>query len=185
MKLILRSFVNLGLNSRPTFFGCNASNFTDYSRTPPLVIYFPHTPWTAYTNFSTFTLEYTQDQVAAFIQNGVATAVISSLLLIDVQSQGNSTTWPACLACAVLQRAKERAGVPMGDQCQKCFQEYCWDGTLNTTLNAYNPVLRSDNATFQTAGQAGTPPARKSGAEIVRISTSWGLLTASLAFMLL
>src|SRR5271167_3483521 len=54
MKLNLCSFVNLGLNSRPTFFGCNASNFTDYSRTPPLVVYFPHTPWTAYTNFSTF-----------------------------------------------------------------------------------------------------------------------------------
>ena len=69
------SFVNLGLNARPTFFGCNASNFTSYSRTPPLVIYFPHTPWTAYTNFSTFTLEYSQADVAAYIQNGVATAV--------------------------------------------------------------------------------------------------------------
>ena len=39
------------------------------------MIYFPHTGWTAYTNFSTFTLEYTDDQVAAYIQNGVATAV--------------------------------------------------------------------------------------------------------------
>lgn len=74
------SFVNLGLNARPTFFGCNASNFTSYSRTPPLVIYFPHTPWTAYTNFSTFTLEYSQADVAAYIQNGVATAVWFLLL---------------------------------------------------------------------------------------------------------
>jgi len=37
-------FVNLGLNSRPTFFGCNASNYTTFRRTPPLVVYFPHTP---------------------------------------------------------------------------------------------------------------------------------------------
>lgn len=69
------SFVNLGLNSRPTFFGCNSSNYTSFSRTPPLVIYFPHTGWTAFTNFSTFTLEYTNADVAAYIDNGVATAV--------------------------------------------------------------------------------------------------------------
>ena len=73
----------------------------------------------------------------------------------------------------------------MGDQCQKCFQEYCWDGTVNTTANAYNPALKSDNATFHTAGQAGTPPsAAKSGAEIISISIFWGLLVAFLAFML-
>ena len=68
-------FVNLGLNSRPTFFGCNASNYTSFRRTPPLVVYFPHTGWTAYTNFSTFTLEYSDADVAAYINNGVATAV--------------------------------------------------------------------------------------------------------------
>jgi len=43
----------------------------------------------------------------------------------------------------------------MGDQCTKCFQEYCWDGTLNTTANAYNPVLKSDNGTFVQNGQGG------------------------------
>lgn len=78
------SFVNLGLNSRPTFFGCNATNFTDYSRTPPLVMYFPHTGWTGYTNFSTFTLEYSPDQVAEYIQNGVATAVCLYYLTLTV-----------------------------------------------------------------------------------------------------
>jgi lysophospholipase len=67
--------VNLGLNNRPTFFGCNASNFSDYSRPPPLVVYFPHTPWTAYTNFTTFTLEYSDAEVQAFMDNGAATAV--------------------------------------------------------------------------------------------------------------
>jgi len=44
----------------------------------------------------------------------------------------------------------------MGDQCTKCFQEYCWDGTLNTTANAYNPVLKSDNGTFAQTGQGNT-----------------------------
>jgi hypothetical protein len=72
------SFVNLGLNSRPTFFGCNASNYTSFTRTPPLVVYFPHVGWSAYTNFSTFTLEYSNASVQAYIDNGVATAVISA-----------------------------------------------------------------------------------------------------------
>jgi len=48
--------------------------------------------------------------------------------------------------------------MPIGDQCQQCFNQYCWDGTLNTTANAYNPVLKSDNATFATMGQGGEKP---------------------------
>jgi lysophospholipase len=64
----------------------------------------------------------------------------------------------------VLQRAKERAGVEIGDQCQQCFNEYCWDGTINTTANAYNPVLKSNNATFTTEGQAGVGTSTTSGA---------------------
>lgn len=79
-KRINFRFVNLGLNNRPTFFGCNVSNFTDYSRPPPLVVYFPHSPWTAYTNFSTFTLEYSDAEVQAYIDNGVATSVLSLLI---------------------------------------------------------------------------------------------------------
>jgi hypothetical protein len=75
-------FVNLGLNSRPTFFGCNASNFTSYPRTPPLVVYFPHAPWTAFTNYSTFTLQYSPSEVQAYITNGVAAAVSSSSIAI-------------------------------------------------------------------------------------------------------
>lgn len=71
-------FVNLGLNSRPTFFGCNASNYTSFSRIPSLVIYFPHTGWTAYTNYSTFVLQFNDTQVDQFMQNGAATVVLPS-----------------------------------------------------------------------------------------------------------
>ena len=71
-------FVNLGLNAHPTFFGCNASNFTSYSRPPPLVLYFPHVGWTSYNNYSTFLLEYTDTQVQNFITNGVTEAVHSA-----------------------------------------------------------------------------------------------------------
>lgn len=39
-------------------------------------MYFPHVPWTGFTNYSTFTLQFTQSEVDAFIENGVNTAVI-------------------------------------------------------------------------------------------------------------
>jgi hypothetical protein len=55
----------------------------------------------------------------------------------------------------VLQRAKERAGIEIGQQCQACFNTYCWDGTINTTAHAYDPVLKSDNGTFSMEGQSG------------------------------
>ena len=88
--------------------------------------------------------------------------------------------WPICLACAVLQRAKERAGVEIGSQCQQCFQEYCWDGTLNTTANSYNPDLKSDNATFEQSGQAGS---QSSGAKFINAFSFWGCLTATLGLL--
>lgn len=50
------TFVNLGLNQRPTFFGCNASNMTD-GLNVPLVVYIPNAPYVSYSNVTTFTLE--------------------------------------------------------------------------------------------------------------------------------
>jgi lysophospholipase len=38
------TFVALGLNNRPTFFGCNSSNVTSGDNIPPLVVYIPNSP---------------------------------------------------------------------------------------------------------------------------------------------
>lgn len=103
------SFVNLGLNAHPTFFGCNASNFTSATRTPPLVVYFPHTPWTDYTNFSTYTLEYSQAEVAAYINNGVATAV-HALVSFHLTSSLKEIARPGRLVLHVLLSNVRRSG---------------------------------------------------------------------------
>lgn len=173
------SFVNLGLNARPTFFGCNASNFTSYNRPPPLVLYFPHVGWTSYNNYSTFMLEYSDTQVQNYITNGIAEAVRSFTSWSNLQSQGNSTTWPICLACAVLQRAKERAGIPIGSQCQQCFDQYCWSGAINTTANTYNPSLLAAT----TGGSANS--SSTSDAITSHISGAWAALTLALSVLLL
>ncbi|KAL4962088.1 lysophospholipase family protein [Aspergillus stella-maris] len=126
------TFVNMGLNSRPTFFGCNSTNTT-----APLVVYIPNNPFSYYSNFSTFTPSYSLDERDGAIQNGY-----------DVATMGNSTTdsdWSACVGCAILSRSFDRTGEQIPEICNTCFDRYCWDGTTNTTApGSYYPTTVLD-----------------------------------------
>ncbi|KAK1955821.1 lysophospholipase [Colletotrichum sublineola] len=143
------TFINLGLNRRPAFFGCDASNFTLRSgqRVPPLIVYLPNAPYVAHSNVSTFDPSYSLEQRNAIIQNGY-----------DSATQGNATLdaeWPVCVACAVLSRSmgRDRQSVPAA--CDACFQRYCWNGTLDTRAVAeYNPGFAIGNI------EANSPAAR-------------------------
>lgn len=61
------TFVNLGLNNRPVFFGCDAENTTS---TTPLIVYIPNAPYTYQSNVSTFQMAYDAFERQAIIQNG-------------------------------------------------------------------------------------------------------------------
>ncbi|KAL0935046.1 Lysophospholipase [Colletotrichum truncatum] len=127
------TFINLGLNKRPTFFGCDASNFTlsGSQRVPPLVVYLPNAPYVAHSNVSTFDPDYERDQRDAIIQNGY-----------DSATQGNATLdaeWPRCVACAILSRSMARNRETVPEACNSCFQRYCWNGTLDTRETDYEP----------------------------------------------
>lgn len=128
----VNTFINLGLNSRPTFFGCDSSNTTKIT---PLIVYIPNAPYVSYSNVSTFDLSYETDQRNAIVQNGYAVATM-----------GNGTLdakWPVCAGCAVLSRSLERTNTTVPAVCQDCFKRYCWDGTLNSTQPApYLPTVR-------------------------------------------
>lgn len=130
------TFVNKGLNTRPTFFGCNSSNTTGPS---PLIVYLPNYPYTAYSNFSTFQPDYTEQERDSTILNGY-----------DVVTMGNSTrdgNWSTCVGCAILSRSLERTNTNVPEICKQCFQRYCWDGSLNSTTPAgYEPVTILDSA---------------------------------------
>lgn len=52
------TFVNLGLNKKPTFFGCDANNLTDLQYIPPLVVYLPNAEYSFNSNQSAFKLSY-------------------------------------------------------------------------------------------------------------------------------
>ncbi|KAI0505821.1 lysophospholipase [Xylaria bambusicola] len=129
------TFINLGLNQKPTFFGCNTSEFTgndSNANIPPLIVYVPLTPYTAYSNASTFDPTYSDADRNAFIENGY-----------NVATMGNGTVdaqWPACAACAVLSRSLQRTGTAIPETCRSCFERYCWNGTTDSTsVGEFNP----------------------------------------------
>jgi lysophospholipase len=128
----INTFINLGLNNRPTFFGCNASNITGEA---PLIVYIPNAPYITYSNQSTFTLSYNNTFRNLIIENGY-----------DVATQGNGTVdkeWPTCMACAVLSRSFTKTGTTVPDACTTCFDRYCWNGTTDSSTPAnYEPSFK-------------------------------------------
>lgn len=117
-------FINGGLNTRPTFFGCNDT-------TTPVIIYVPNYPWSSYANVSTYTLEYAQDLSLEVINNGMRSLTLN----------GSVPTWPTCLACALSDRAFGYTMANRTTECQNCFDTWCWNGVDNTTTpNEYEPV---------------------------------------------
>ncbi|KAM0260061.1 hypothetical protein ACHAQJ_002985 [Trichoderma viride] len=139
------TFVNLGLNNRPTFFGCsNGSN----TPSGPLIVYLPNSPYTFHSNVSTFDLKYSDEERNQIIQNGYNTA-----------TRGNGTVdsnWPACVGCAILARSLVRTKTSIPAKCADCFARYCWNGTTNSTLpNTYEPAQIIQGSTEQSTSSAG------------------------------
>ncbi|KAI0601433.1 lysophospholipase [Biscogniauxia sp. FL1348] len=126
------TFINLKLNQRPTFFGCNTSEFSSSSHIPPLIVYVPNTPYTANSNVSTWDPSYEDAERNAIIENG-----------FNVATMGNGTVdteWPRCAACAVLARSLARTGTAIPTACQTCFDRYCWNGTVDSNpVGSYDP----------------------------------------------
>lgn len=146
----VNSFINLGLNTRPTFFGCNTSNLTASSGNtaiPPLIVYLPNYPYVTFSNQPTFTLETNNSYRDAMIANGYEVATMAN------GTRDGFSNWSQCVACAVLSRSLERTGTPVPQACQDCFTQYCWDGTLNaTTPDTYDPQLVSQLTSDQESG---------------------------------
>lgn len=122
------TFVNLGLNERPTFFGCDPSNST--GKPPaPLVTYIPNNPYTYMSNISTLALELNDTERDKLVLNGY-----------NVATMGNSTEWSVCIGCAIISRSLHRTNTSMPSACLDCFHQYCWNGTVNaTTPKTYEP----------------------------------------------
>lgn len=125
------TFLNLGLNTRPTFFGCNATNMTDPS---PLIVYIPNYPYVYSSNISTFQMSINTSELSAIIENGYAVATMLN--------GTRDKDWPICVGCAMLSRSFDRTNTTVPDKCQECFTNYCWNGTLDEREpSEYNPTF--------------------------------------------
>ena len=86
----------------------------------------------ALTNTSTFQTQYPRALVEAMLDE-----------VFDVATQGIPTRrgphqhrggaeeekdplWPACLACAVVDRARRDLGLARSGVCKSCMKKYCW-----------------------------------------------------------
>jgi lysophospholipase len=160
------TFVNLGLNTRPTFFGCDATNVTG-SHTVPLIVYLPNSPYVYHSNISTFQLSTNNTQRDAIILNGY-----------NVATMGNGTIgsdWAMCAGCAILKRSFGRTGTTVPEACTKCYNTYCWDGTLNSTTPAnYDPTPSIREVKITSAAPA---LARSTLALAVTFAVAFALLT--------
>ncbi|KAJ5884083.1 lysophospholipase catalytic domain-containing protein [Penicillium subrubescens] len=122
------TFINLGLNGGPVFFGCDPSNSTGKSPAP-LIVYIPNNPYTYMSNISTLTLELNDTERDKLVLNGY-----------NVATMGNSTAWGICIGCAIVSRSLHRTDTSVPSACVNCFNQYCWNGTVNaTTPKIYEP----------------------------------------------
>lgn len=149
-----------GLTLEPTFFGCNRTNLTSLFPDslpeseryyPPVVIYIANSNHSYASNKETFQLSYDQDELDGMIENGYNT-----------MSQNNGTIdsqWRSCVACAIILREQQRRGEEPTQQCQKCFDHYCWDGSIDTDYSSSTTPHRPDgkNDTVYNATNAAVP----------------------------
>jgi len=112
----------VGLNRRPTFFGC-------YDYSVITIIYLPNNQHIFPSNISSFKLNYTPDDVRNLIANGNMVA-----------TNGKDKGWPYCLACGLLLRVN-RGALPIG--CRACLRKYCWpkDGLGNNATRYSHGVV--------------------------------------------
>lgn len=165
------TFLHNNLTARPTFFGCYASNLTSLMKevnttyVPPLVVYTANRPWTFESNTSTFKLKYDDEDKLSMIENGFAISTYGNLTIDE--------DFPKCVACAILQRSKERMGVEIGDECKKCFDDYCWDGSTYTYDDDSYP---ND---FTKTGRYNNTVDEPNSSEVLRLAASDAPVSAS------
>lgn len=132
-------FVEQGLNVRPVFFGCNATNMANMTDNDayPIVVYLPNAPvaGSSYsTNTSTFQLNYDIEDVVSFLDNAHTNALKGFSLNSTRDDQ-----LAQCLKCAVVDRARTRAMIQRSEICEQCFTRYCWsDGVADQLAEATN-----------------------------------------------
>ncbi|KAF8000931.1 hypothetical protein HF325_004720 [Metschnikowia pulcherrima] len=168
---MIASYQRQFLDQGNAFFGCSAKNLTsllpdgadeDEVYNSPVIVYTANRPFSFYSNTSTFKLSWENEQKLGMIQNGFETA-----------SRLNSTLdedWKTCVACAIIRREQERQGIEQSDQCKLCFEEYCWDGTIDDLTPGLNFTTEGT-----TNGEESTGNTTSSGISLIGSGANHGI----------
>ncbi|KAL8286283.1 hypothetical protein RQP46_004771 [Phenoliferia psychrophenolica] len=149
-------FVSEGLNVRPTFFGCNTTESADTSLlgSYPIVVYLPNAPppssangSTYLTNVTTLTLDYSQDDTLSFMN----AAHLNGLKGFETGSETSDPNWPLALKCALVDRARKRAGVERTAACAAQLNKYCWSDGIAEALQNYTSSQTSPSGSKSAA----------------------------------
>jgi lysophospholipase len=124
----VNGFINGGLNTRPTFFGCNDTD-------TPIIVYVPNYPWSYASNTSTYKLDYTKDEAHGVVNSGMRSLTLN----------GTVEDWPKCLACALSDRSFGYTAENRTSECQQCFATWCWNGVDDDSEPSgdYEPAVGS------------------------------------------
>ncbi|KAF7332298.1 Lysophospholipase [Mycena kentingensis (nom. inval.)] len=125
-------FATQNLTSKPTFFGCTPSaaehkRHGGHGSASPLLVYIPNGApprdgSAPLTNTSTFQSTYSASEMQGMLAQTFTIATQGA----DIGPAHADVQWSACLACAVVDRARERARVRRSGVCETCFSRYCW-----------------------------------------------------------
>ncbi|KAG0700944.1 lysophospholipase catalytic domain-containing protein [Suillus ampliporus] len=124
----LGEFTAQNLTTRPTFFGCNT---TTSNASTPLLIYLanggPPSRW---------------------LSSRYQHLNLSNDIYVGYPTDGATMDpdWPSCLACAIVDRARERAGEARSGICSTCLDRYCWDGSTLATAASLSGAHRIGSA---------------------------------------
>jgi lysophospholipase len=105
-----------GTLKTPLFLGCDLDGDypeLDPNESPPLIVYIPNTDFVYPSNRSTFQISYSHWELSKMIENGYSIA-----------TQGNSSHWKTCIACAMVKRSLDPWEYP--PECDDCYYRYCY-----------------------------------------------------------
>ncbi|EPQ55428.1 FabD/lysophospholipase-like protein [Gloeophyllum trabeum ATCC 11539] len=112
------TFIAENLTLHPTFFGCETPE-------TPLIIYIanggPPKGQMAVTNTSDDT--WTEPLIQAFLTQ---TFDMATQGYPASEAESTDPEWAACLACAVVDRERERQEIARAGVCESCMARYCW-----------------------------------------------------------
>ncbi|KAF7301905.1 Lysophospholipase [Mycena indigotica] len=120
-------FASQSLLSRPAFFGCTPSTPSSQKPTGPIVVYLangapPRDGSAPLTNTSSFQFIYPEEQIQGMLAQTFTIATQGARIGDSLEDP----EWAACLACAVVDRERERGGIKRSGVCDSCFTRYCW-----------------------------------------------------------